>query len=118
VVRNGKPTAATVVVSRRDDLPPSGVPRELADAVATALSREPAGRGSAADLAARYADAAPRGEVVLVVGGAPEGSGIEDERAADAVRRLVDAGAKPREAARVVASLTGASANALYRALT
>ena len=48
----------------------------------------------------------------------PRGSRIEDERAAEAVRRLVDAGAKPREAARVVASLTGASANALYRALT
>jgi 16S rRNA (cytidine1402-2'-O)-methyltransferase len=75
-------------------------------------------RGTAAALAARYADAPPRGEVVLVVGGVPEGSGIEDERAAEAVRLLVDAGAKPREAARVVASLTGASANALYRALT
>jgi 16S rRNA (cytidine1402-2'-O)-methyltransferase len=75
-------------------------------------------RGTAAELAARYASEAPRGEVVLVVGGASEGSDIEDERALDAVRRLVDAGAKPREAARVVASLTGASANALYRALT
>jgi 16S rRNA (cytidine1402-2'-O)-methyltransferase len=75
-------------------------------------------RGTAAELAARYADSPPRGEIVLVVGGVPEGSVIEDERAADAVRLLVDAGAKPREAARVVASLTGASANALYRALT
>ncbi len=33
-------------------------------------------------------------------------------------RRLVDAGAQPRKAAAVVASLTGASANSLYRALT
>ena len=62
---------------------------------------------------------APKGEVVLVVGGAEEGAaGIEEDRALEAVRRLVDAGARPREAARVVASLTGASANALYRALT
>ena len=35
-----------------------------------------------------------------------------------ALRRLVEAGAKPRAAASVVAELTGTSANALYRALT
>ena len=34
-----------------------------------------------------------------------------------ALRRLVDAGAKPRLAAGVVAELTGVSANALYRVL-
>ena len=34
-----------------------------------------------------------------------------------AMHRLVDAGAKPREAAKVVADLTGASANALYDAV-
>jgi len=34
------------------------------------------------------------------------------------VRRLIDAGAKPRPASSVVASLTGVKANALYRALT
>ncbi len=39
-------------------------------------------------------------------------------RRCSAVRRLVDAGAKPRPAASVVAELTGHSANALYRALT
>ena len=33
------------------------------------------------------------------------------------MHRLVDAGAKPREAAKVVADLTGASANALYDAV-
>ena len=76
-------------------------------------------RGSAADLAARYADSAPRGEVVLVVGAAgAEGADIEDERAHAALRRLVDAGAKPRAAAKVVAELTGVPANALYRDLT
>jgi hypothetical protein len=35
----------------------------------------------------------------------------------DALRRLVAAGAKPRPASSVVASLTGVKANALYRAL-
>jgi len=74
-------------------------------------------RGSAAELAARYAEAPPRGEVVLVVGGAPS-SEPELAPALDALRRLVAAGAKPRPASSVVASLTGVKANALYRALT
>jgi 16S rRNA (cytidine1402-2'-O)-methyltransferase len=72
-------------------------------------------RGTASELAARYADEAPRGEVVLVVGGAPPSTGPY-EAAVDAVRRLVDAGARPRTAASVVAELTGLSANELYRA--
>ena len=73
-------------------------------------------RGRADELAARYAAAEPRGEVVLVVGGAPKRVGI-DEAAVDAVRRLVAAGAKPRTAASVVAELTGAPANGLYKAV-
>jgi 16S rRNA (cytidine1402-2'-O)-methyltransferase len=74
-------------------------------------------RGTAAELAARYADEPPRGEVVLVVGPAAEKAG-ELGLAVAALRRLIDAGAKPRPAASVVADLTGVSANALYRALT
>jgi len=74
-------------------------------------------RGTAAELAARYGDEPPRGEVVLVVGPAPEVAG-DLGPAVEALRRLVDAGAKPRPAAAVVADLTGVSANALYRALT
>jgi 16S rRNA (cytidine1402-2'-O)-methyltransferase len=74
-------------------------------------------RGTAAELAERYAGKPPRGEVVLVVGpssskashgGAPAGL--------DALERLVEAGAKPRPAAAVVGQLTGDSANSLYRA--
>ena len=38
--------------------------------------------------------------------------------ALEAVRKLVESGAKPRVAAHVVADLTGASANKLYKALT
>ena len=74
-------------------------------------------RGTAAELAARYADAAPRGEVVLVVGPAPAVAG-DLGPALEALQQLIDAGAKPRPAASVVADLTGVSANALYRALT
>ena len=74
-------------------------------------------RGTAAQLAARYADNAPKGEIVLVIGPAPETApGLDVPLAA--LRRLVDAGAKPRPAASVVAELTGTSANVLYRALT
>jgi 16S rRNA (cytidine1402-2'-O)-methyltransferase len=74
-------------------------------------------RGTAAELAERYAEAPPRGEVVLVVGAAPApGPDRVEERALAALERLVEAGARPRAAARVVAELTGGSANALYRA--
>ena len=75
-------------------------------------------RGRAAELAERYGTEAPRGEVVLVVGGAVRSGDAGLGPAVEALRRLVDAGAKPRLAAGVVAELTGVSANALYRALT
>lgn len=73
-------------------------------------------RGDAAALAARYASEEPRGEIVLVIGAAPA-EDVDLGPALDALRRLVDAGAKARPAAGVVAELTGASANALYQAL-
>jgi 16S rRNA (cytidine1402-2'-O)-methyltransferase len=91
--------------------------REVAVCRELTKAHEEVVRGSAAELAKRYADAAPRGEVVLVFGpraDAPEGG----HAGVDAVRELVEAGAKPRAAAAVVARLTGASANELYRALT
>lgn len=75
-------------------------------------------RGSAEELAARYAAGPPRGEVVLVIGPAPEGPGGDEPAGLPALERLVEAGARPRAAAAVVAELTGHSANALYRALT
>ena len=74
-------------------------------------------RGPAGELAARYADAPPRGEVVLVIGAAPARTG-SDPAAIDAVRRLIEAGARPRPAASIVAELTGGAANDLYRAVT
>jgi 16S rRNA (cytidine1402-2'-O)-methyltransferase len=74
-------------------------------------------RGTAAELAARYAAGEPRGEIVLVAGGAAEAEG-DLAAALDALRRLVDSGAKARPAAAVVSDLTGVPANALYRGLT
>jgi 16S rRNA (cytidine1402-2'-O)-methyltransferase len=73
-------------------------------------------RGTAASLAERYATEAPRGEIVLVIGPAPEGDADLDH-AVEALRALVTAGARPRPAAKVVADLTGVPANTLYRAL-
>ena len=103
--------ASLQVLAGLDPDRPVAVAREL-----TKLHEEVV-RGSAAELAARYAADAPRGEVALVVGGAPS---ILDESgpALEALRRLVEAGAKPRPAASVVSELTGVPANRLYRALT
>lgn len=74
-------------------------------------------RGTAAELAQRYSTSAPRGEVAVVIGEAHDPSDADMEGAIEAVRRLVDAGARARPAATVVAKLTGTNANSLYRAL-
>ena len=94
--------------------------REVAVARELTKVHEEVVRGTAAELAARYADAPPRGEVVLVVA-APAVVAGEDAvspEAVAAVTRLVEEGAKRRAAASVVAELTGSSANALYRAVS
>jgi 16S rRNA (cytidine1402-2'-O)-methyltransferase len=99
------------VLAELDPDRPVAVCREL-----TKLHEEVV-RGTAAELAERYAGEEVRGEVVLVVGPAPaEAAALEAGVAA--LRRLVEAGARARPAAGVVAELTGLSANALYRALT
>jgi 16S rRNA (cytidine1402-2'-O)-methyltransferase len=96
----------------------AGIDPERPVAVCRELTKvhEEVVRGTAVELAGRYADSPPRGEVVLVIGGAPPRSGL-DPAAVDAVRRLVSAGARARVAAAVVSELTGAPANALYRAI-
>ncbi len=100
--------ASLAVLAEADPDRPAAVCRELTKV------HEEVVRGSAAELAERYGSEGPRGEVVLVVGGAPPPTGV-DPAAVDAVRRLVEAGARARVAASVVADLTGAPANALYR---
>jgi 16S rRNA (cytidine1402-2'-O)-methyltransferase len=78
-------------------------------------------RGSASELAERYSVSPPKGEVVLVLGAAESteaAPGSSEPAGLDALRRLVEAGAKPRPAAAIVAELTGGKANELYRALT
>ncbi len=73
-------------------------------------------RGSAAELAERYGSEPPKGEVVLVIAGPPDSAEGPTEVELAALGRLVEAGARARPAASVIADLTGTSANALYRA--
>jgi 16S rRNA (cytidine1402-2'-O)-methyltransferase len=76
---------------------------------------EEVSRGSLDELATLYAEP-PRGEVTLVLGPAEKSTGVAVDAAAhDAVADLVAAGTPRRAAAEVVARLTGASRNALYR---
>jgi 16S rRNA (cytidine1402-2'-O)-methyltransferase len=70
-------------------------------------------RGSAAEVADRFTEP-PKGEITLVVGGGPEAAGDEKDSQA-AVAELVEAGVGRRQAADVVARLTGTSRNRLYR---
>ena len=70
-------------------------------------------RASAAELAERFRDPA-RGEITVVVGAAQQAV-VDDAAALGAVAELVEAGVSRREAAAVVARLTGVSRNRLYR---
>jgi 16S rRNA (cytidine1402-2'-O)-methyltransferase len=108
----GRLPATLALLAELDPERPAAVCRELTKA------HEEVVRGTAGELAERYAGSAPKGEVVLVVGAAAAPSESGAPRAAiEALDRLVAAGAKPRAAAAVVAGLTGARANELYAAL-
>ena len=71
-------------------------------------------RASLADLAARRTEV--RGEVVVVVEGAPEPPGPDMAPLAERVDALVAGGMSRRDAVAVVAEESGASRNALYEA--
>jgi 16S rRNA (cytidine1402-2'-O)-methyltransferase len=99
--------ATLAVLAELDPQRPVAVCREL-----TKLHEEVV-RGSAAELAERYAGTEVRGEVVLVIGAAQPGA-ADSTAAIAAVRKLIEAGARPRTAATVIAGLTGLQANKLY----
>jgi 16S rRNA (cytidine1402-2'-O)-methyltransferase len=71
-------------------------------------------RGTAAELAARFSEP-PKGEITLVFGPAAGSGGPDADAAVAAVGELVAAGLPRRQAADVVARLTGAPRNELYR---
>jgi 16S rRNA (cytidine1402-2'-O)-methyltransferase len=70
-------------------------------------------RGSAVEVAERFREA-PRGEITVVLGGVAP-AGVDNGEAAAAVSELVAAGLPRRQAADLVARLTGQSRNSLYR---
>lgn len=75
-------------------------------------------RGTLSELAMRFKGDV-KGEIVLVIGPAEAaGHGQDIGFAVEALKRLVQSGARPRAAATVVATLTGTRANDLYKALT
>lgn len=90
----------------RDPARPAAVCRELTKRFEEVV------RGSAAELAERFAEP-PKGEITLVLG--PSASALDATEALRAVAELVAAGSPRRVAADVVARLTGAARNDLYR---
>jgi 16S rRNA (cytidine1402-2'-O)-methyltransferase len=69
-------------------------------------------RGTAQEVAQRFAEP-PKGEITLVLG--PGASQADSTAALEAVAELVGVGVPRRRAAELVARLTGASRNELYR---
>lgn len=91
---------------------PAAVCREL-----TKLHEEVA-RGTLGELSRRFRGDV-KGEIVVVIAPSSKRAAAPDTAfAVDALRRLVQAGARPRAAAGVVAALTGTKPNELYRELT
>jgi len=75
---------------------------------------EEVARGSAAELAERFADP-PKGEITLVVGPASSAAHVREDVALAAVAELVEAGVPRRRAAELVARVSGIPRNRLYR---
>jgi 16S rRNA (cytidine1402-2'-O)-methyltransferase len=109
---------------------PRRLPESLAALASLAPDREAAvcreltklheevARGSLGELARHFRNEV-RGEIVVVISPAERvADRVDVAFAVDALRRLVQAGARPRAAAGVVAALTGTRANQLYSELT
>lgn len=102
------PTSLRALADVSEDRP-AAVCRELTKRF------EEVARGSLGELAERFSEP-PRGEITLVLGPAvPLPAAVTTDAARQAVSDLVGAGARRKDAADVVARLTGASRNALYR---
>jgi 16S rRNA (cytidine1402-2'-O)-methyltransferase len=85
-------------------------------AVARELTKlhEEVWRGTLAESVAAFSDREVRGEIVIVVAGAPPAAVVGDTEIADAVRRHVDGGASWRDAAGAAAAEHGTSRRDAY----
>ena len=72
-------------------------------------------RGTLGELAARYASEPPRGEVTLLVEGAPAGAAEESIDVEAAIRDALAAGKSPKEIAAELALRTGKPRRAIYQ---
>jgi 16S rRNA (cytidine1402-2'-O)-methyltransferase len=90
---------------------PAAVTRELTKLHEQVL------RGTVAELRERLADQGPRGELTVVVAGAPEPDPPDSSELADEVARLVAEGASTRDAVDAVARASGAPRRELYQAV-
>jgi 16S rRNA (cytidine1402-2'-O)-methyltransferase len=89
-------------------------------AVARELTKlhEEVWRGSLGDALAWVGAAAPRGEIVLVLEGAPAAGPPDDGAVVDALRDELSAGSTARDAARAVAARLGVSRRRVYELAT
>jgi 16S rRNA (cytidine1402-2'-O)-methyltransferase len=71
-------------------------------------------RGSATEVAEHFSEP-PKGEITIVVGGAPAVEVADAQAALEAVAELVAEGVGRRRAAEIVSRLTGVARNRLYR---
>ena len=77
-------------------------------------------RGPLAEVRERLADQGPRGELTLVVGGAPAGAAAPGANPADLaaqVAMLVEGGSSTRDAVTAVAEATGTPRRTVYQAV-
>ena len=106
----GRVAATLADLAALDPDRPVAVARELTKV------HEEVWRGTAADGAARYATAPPRGEVVLVIAGAPEPPAPTDDEIEAAVlaRRAAWADEGPRQIAEVLSAELGVTRRRVY----
>jgi 16S rRNA (cytidine1402-2'-O)-methyltransferase len=101
--------ASLASLAAREPERPAAVCRELTKV------HEEIVRGTAREVSARFAEP-PKGEVTLVIGSAEAvHEGVTQREALAAVGELLAAGMPRRKAVELVARLTGASRNSLYR---
>jgi 16S rRNA (cytidine1402-2'-O)-methyltransferase len=88
-------------------------------AVARELTKlhEEVRRGRVSEVLAELDDAGLKGEVVVVIAGAPEAEAIDIDACVAEARELTAGGMRKRDAARAVAERHRVSANEVYRAL-